>query len=143
MNTNHSLRQLLRFDAALCFACGLPGILAPQWLANFLLPRDASILGFATTDVMTELGIALAIYAVVLVTKSWAEPISRRFVAFTAAADLLWVIGTLALVAAAGSAFSTWGLAAVLLVGVDTALLGLFKQRALRKAGHLDHAQAI
>lgn len=31
-----TLRNLLRFDTALCLACGLPGLLAAGWTAKFL-----------------------------------------------------------------------------------------------------------
>lgn len=132
-----TLRSLLRFDAALCLACGLPGLLAADWTAKVLLPTQAGLFGLPMAGVMLGLGSALAAYAGLLLIMSARPQPPRGFVAFTVLADGLWVLGTLALLAAFGGAFSLWGSVALLVTAADTALIGWLKARALRGTGAL------
>lgn len=132
MTSDQAFRRLLRFDSALCLACGLPGLLASGWLAGFLLPDQPGILGFPMQTVMLEIGIALTAYAVLLFAMSFRAAVPRGFVAFTAIGDAAWVLGTIALLLAFGPAFSAWGAIALLVVAADTGLLGVLKARALR-----------
>jgi hypothetical protein len=132
-----SLRSLLRFDTALCLACGLPGLLAAGWTAKFLLPDQAGLLGLSMPGVMLALGAALAAYAGLLLIMSNRPQPPRGFVAFTVLADGLWVLGTLALLAVFGGAFSLWGVVALLAIAGDTALIGWLKARALRGSNGL------
>ncbi len=134
MTSDQSLRRLLRFDAALCLACGLPGLAASGWLAGFLLPGQGGIFGIAMPTVMLELGIALTAYAILLGLLSFRAAVPRGFVALTAIGDGAWVLGTLALLLAFGPAFSVAGSIALLIVATDTGLLGICKARALRGA---------
>ena len=140
MTTDHTLHRLLRFDSALCLACGLPGLAASGWLASFLLPEQPGVFGFPMPVVMLELGIALTAYAVLLCVMSFRASVPRGFVAFTAIGDGAWVLGTIALLLAFGPAFSTSGAIALLIVAADTGLLGVLKARALR--GHARAAVA-
>lgn len=126
---------ILRFDAALCAACGLPGLLAPAWLAGFLLPGQESVLGFATATVMWELGILLVAYAGLLLLASARPALDRPVLAITAIADAGWVVGTFALIATFPASFSAWGMVALGVVALDTALIGLWKLRLLRERG--------
>lgn len=126
---------ILRLDAALCAACGLPGLLAPAWLAGFLLPGQESVLGFATATVMWELGILLVAYAGLLLLASARPALDRPVLAITAIADAGWVVGTFALIAAFPASFSAWGMVAVAVVALDTTLIGLWKLRLLRERG--------
>lgn len=126
---------ILRLDAALCAACGLPGLLAPAWLAGFLLPGQESVLGFAAATVMWELGILLVAYAGLLLLASARPALDRPVLAITAIADAGWVVGTFALIAAFPASFSAWGMVAVAVVALDTTLIGLWKLRLLRERG--------
>jgi hypothetical protein len=105
MVSDQTIRNYLRADAALCFACGLPGLVVPGWLAGFLLPGQPSLLGFPMPTVMLELGIALALYAGLLLAMSaspcwptapgWLAPLSCsslsvRPSAFGAASRCSW-----------------------------------------------------
>ena len=132
MTNDQAFRRLLRFDSALCLACGLPGLVASGWLAGFLLPGQPGVFGFPMPVVMLELGIALTAYAVLLGVMSFRASVPRGFVAFTAIGDGAWVLGTLALLLAFGPAFSTAGAVVLLIVAADTGLLGVLKARALR-----------
>lgn len=123
---------VLRIDAALCAACGLPGLIAPAWLAGFLLPGQDTVLGFATATVLWEVGILLVAYAGLLLLAATRPRLDRPVLAITALADAGWVIGTFALVAAFPSSFSGWGIVALAVVALDTALVGLWKLRLLR-----------
>lgn len=123
---------ILRLDAALCAACGLPGLIAPAWLAGFLLPYQDTVLGFATATVLWEVGILLVAYAGLLLLAATRPRLDRPVLAITALADAGWVIGTFALVAAFPSSFSGWGIVALAVVALDTALVGLWKLRLLR-----------
>jgi hypothetical protein len=134
MVSDQTIRNYLRADAALCFACGLPGLVVPGWLAGFLLPGQPSLLGFPMPTVMLELGIALALYAGLLLAMSFRPASPRGFVGFTVLADGAWVAGTFILLIAFGAAFSLWGSVALLVVAADTALIGALKWRALRGA---------
>ncbi|WP_300300496.1 hypothetical protein [Ferrovibrio sp.] len=128
-------RCLLRFDAALCLACGLPGLLAAGWTAKFLLPVQTGLFGLPLAGVMLGLGVALAAYAILLAVMS-VRP-ARGFTTFTILADGLWVLGTLALLLGFGAAFSKAGVVVLLVIAADTALIGVLKARALRLSGGL------
>lgn len=133
MISNARSTTLLRFDAALCAACGLPGLLAPGWLAGFLLPGQDTVLGFATATLLWELGILLVAYAGLLLLASAKPSLDRPVLAITAIADAGWVIGTFALLATFPASFSIWGMMALTVVAFDTALIGLWKLRLLRR----------
>lgn len=126
---------LLRIDAALCAACGLPGLIAPAWLAGFLLPGQESVLGLATATLLWELGILLVAYAGLLLLAAAKPALDRPVLMITALADAGWVLGTFALIAAFPASFSLWGMVALVVVAVDTALIGLWKLRLLRSHG--------
>jgi hypothetical protein len=126
---------LLRVDAAFCGACGLPSLIAPAWLAGFLLPGQETVLGFATATVLWELGILLVAYAGLLLLASAKPALDRPVLMVTAIADAGWVLGTFALVAAFPHSFSAWGMVALAIVAFDTALIGLWKLRLLRSHG--------
>lgn len=123
---------ILRCDAALCFACGLPGLLAPAWLAGFLLPHQAELLGMPAATLVWELGILLVAYAGLLLLAAARPGLDRPVLAITALADAGWVLGTLVLLGLFPAAFGGWGMLALLLVAADTALIGLWKLRQLR-----------
>lgn len=132
--TAHSA-TILRLDAALCAACGLPGLVAPGWLAGFLLPGQETVLGFATATVLWELGILLVAYAGLLLLAAARPALDRLVLTITAIADAGWVVGTFALIAAFPSSFSLWGMVALGVVALDTALIGLWKLWLLRRHG--------
>ena len=92
------------------------------------------MLGFTTATVLWEVGILLVAYAGLLLLASARPALDRPVLAITALADAGWVIGTFALVAAFPSSFSAWGMVALAVVALDTALIGLWKLRLLR--GH-------
>lgn len=135
MISNTRSATILRIDAALCAACGLPGLLAPAWLVGFLLPGQETVLGFATATVLWEVGILLVAYAGLLLLASVRPALDRPVLAITAVADAGWVVGTFALVAAFPASFSAWGMVALAVVALDTALIGLWKLRLLRGHG--------
>jgi hypothetical protein len=135
MISNARSATILRLDAVLCAACGLPGLIAPAWLAGFLLPGQETVLGFATATLLWELGILLVAYAGLLLLASVRPALDRPVLAITAIADAGWVVGTFALVAAFPGSFSAWGMVALAVVALDTALIGLWKLRLLR-SGH-------
>lgn len=135
MISNTRSATLLRLDAALCAACGLPGLIAPAWLAGFLLPGQETVLGFATATALWELGILLVAYAGLLLLAAARPALDRPVLTITAIADAGWVLGTFALLAAFPSSFSLWGIVALAVVAFDTALIGLWKLRLLRRHG--------
>jgi hypothetical protein len=132
MNPANRLPTILKADAAFCLLCGVPGIVAPGWLADFLLPSTPSLFGFAMRDVMLEVGILLALYAVVVFVVSLRQPVNRMLVSVFTIADAGWVLGTVLLLVLAGGSFSLWGGVALLIVAIDTAMFGWLKLRALR-----------
>ncbi len=106
--------------------------IAPAWLAGFLLPDVPSVLGFALHDVVLEVGILLALSAVLLLVVARRPVINRTLSALSAGVDAALVAGIVLLLAAAGGAFSLGGAIALLVVAADTALIGWLKFRALR-----------
>jgi hypothetical protein len=137
MMSNSRITTILRLDAAFCFACGLPGLIAPAWLAGFLLPGQATILGMPAGTVLWELGILLVAYAGLLLIAAAKRGLDRPVLAISAAADAGWVLGTFALVAVFHASFSGWGMVALAIVALDTALIGLWKLRLLRGAAQM------
>lgn len=135
MIPNARSATILRVDAALCAACGLPGLIAPAWLGGFLLPGQETVLGLATATLLWELGILLVAYAGLLLLASVRPALDRPVLATTAIADAGWVVGTFALVAAFPGSFSAWGMVALAVIALDTALIGLWKLRLLRSHG--------
>lgn len=135
MSSTARSTTILRLDAAFCAACGLPGLVAPGWLAGFLLPGQETVLGFATATLLWELGILLVAYAGLLLLAAARPALDRPVLTITAIADAGWVIGTFALIAAFPSSFSLWGMVALAVVALDTALIGLWKLRLLRRLG--------
>lgn len=125
---------ILKADAALCLACGLPGLLAPGWLAGFLLPQQPTVLGFAATPVMLALGILLAAYAGLLLFAATRRSIPRAVLMVTALADAGWVLGTVTLLLAFAGHVSLWGSIALIVIAIDTGLMGLWKLQALRRS---------
>lgn len=115
-----------------CAACGLPGLIAPSWLAGFLLPGQETVLGIATVTLLWELGILLIAYAGLLLLAAAKPSLDRPVLTITAIADAGWVLGTFALLAAFPASFSFWGMVALAIVALDTALVGLWKLRLLR-----------
>ncbi|WP_341897034.1 hypothetical protein [Ferrovibrio terrae] len=132
MISHARIATILRCDAALCFACGLPGLIAPAWLAGFLLPQQETVLGMPTATVLWELGILLVAYAGLLLLAAIKPGLDRPVLLVSAVADAGWVLGTVALVAAFPASFSSWGIVALAVVALDTALIGLWKLRVLR-----------
>lgn len=128
---------ILRFDAALCFACGLPGLIAPAWLAGFLLPQTSHVLGLPSQTLLWELGILLIAYAGLLLLAASRRGLDRLVLLVSAFADAGWVLGTLALLGVFHASFSFWGMVALLVVALDTALIGMWKLRQLRSGPQL------
>lgn len=128
------LAAILKADAAFCAAIALPGLVAPGWLAGFLLPETPALLGFPMATVMLEAGIGLALSAIVLLVIATRPSVSRLLAGLSAGIDAALAAGTVLLLAVAGSAFSRWGALALLIVAADTALIAWLKLRALRSA---------
>lgn len=124
-DTTSRLRSLLRADAAFCAVLGLAAGAAAGAVADLLGP-DIS------TTVVRVVGIALVLYALDLaVTSRLADRWQRPVVAFAAAGNAAWVLGTLVLVGL--GALSTAGAAVALVVGLVAAELGVLQLRALRR----------
>jgi hypothetical protein len=126
------LATLLKADALFCLACALPGVIAPGWLAGFLLPGTPMLFGFPMSTVMMEVGIVLVLSATALLAIALRSPVNRGLVALSAGVDAALVAGTVLLLMIAGSAFSLWGGIALLVVAIDTALIGGLKLLALK-----------
>lgn len=118
-------RTLLRVDAVLCAALGLPAAIAPGSVAD-LLGTDAS------PTLVRVVGIALVLYALDLAVMSrladrWQRPVVRA----AGVGSLAWTAATVALVVA--GAFSTTGAVLALVVGVLTAELGVLQLRSANR----------
>ena len=121
-DTTARQRTLLRVDAALCAALGLPAAIAPGSVAD-LLGTGAS------TTLLRVVGVALVLYAVDLaVVSRLADRWQRPVLLVAGVGSLAWTAGTVALVVA--GAFSTTGAVLALVAGVLTAELGVLQLRS-------------
>jgi hypothetical protein len=124
-DTTARQRTLLRVDAVLCAALGLPAAIAPGSVAD-LLGTDAS------PTLVRVVGIALVLYALDLAVLSRLDARWQRPVVLAAGVgSLAWTIATVALVVA--GAFSTTGAVLALVVGVLTAELGVLQLRSANR----------
>lgn len=124
LGTTARRRTLLRVDAALCAALGIPAAVAPAAAAD-LLGTDAS------TTLLRVIGIALVLYAVDLAVVSrladrWQRPVTLA----AGIGSLAWTAATVVLVVA--GAFSTPAAVAALVLGIAVAELGVLQLRAAR-----------
>ena len=124
LGTTARRRTLLRVDASLCAALGLPAAVAPAAVAD-LLGTDAS------TTLLRVIGIALVLYAVDLAVVSrladrWQRPVTLM----AGVGSLAWTAATVVLVVA--GAFSTPAAVAALVLGIAVAELGVLQLRAAR-----------
>ena len=111
-------RRVLRLDAAACVALGV--------LAAGPARAVADDLGTVHVGLVRALGAFLLAYAVALAVLAAGSPATVRLAtASSAVADAGWVLASAALVAE--GAFSTGGAAAVAVVAVGVAGLGLAK----------------
>jgi hypothetical protein len=118
-----ALRTLLRVDAALCAASGVIGLAAARPVAD--------LLGLDGGGWVAGVGAFLVLYAGGLWTLARARPaITSAGAAVTAVGDGIWVLATLALIAA--GVFSGAGVATMVAVAVPVGALGVAKARARR-----------
>lgn len=102
------LRSALLGNSIFSFLSGLDLVLFSRPIAKFL--------GLSSPLVMLELGVALIAYAALVFSQSRRQPLSRSFAWFAIIADVLWVLGSAALIFTDAVAFTTagkWGLAIV------------------------------
>lgn len=124
-DTTARQRTLLRVDAVLCAALGLPAAVAPGGVAD-LLGADAS------TTLVRVVGIALVLYALDLaVVSRLADRWQRPVVLAAGVGSLAWMLATVGLVAV--GAFSAAAAVAALVLGVAVAELGVLQLRAARR----------
>lgn len=133
MTSPTQYRRVLKADALLGLASGLPALLAPAWLASVLLPNQQALFGWPMATVVFEIGLLLVAYAGILGFVGAQQRVPVAFFVTTAVADAAWVGGTLVLLAAFGEAFSIVGAVILLLGAAAVAAMGLWKLVTLRR----------
>lgn len=104
--------------------------LAPQ-IGALILPAHSEVAGLAVTGILRALGLFLVLFALETVVVARASGMLARFRSWVVAANWATVGIVVILLAAAGSAFSAIGLAAVAVVGLFVAGITVLQQKAL------------
>ncbi|PWE32338.1 hypothetical protein DDZ14_11475 [Maritimibacter sp. 55A14] len=122
-------RFWLKLNAASSAACGLACLLAAAPLAALLLSAPPDW----TAPALRMLGAGLLIFAG-LVAHTGLRPVPpAAHVQAISAADALWVLGSLALIAAAPGAFTAAGFWVTLTVAAGVAAFGLGQVHGVRR----------
>ena len=95
-------------NSIFCFLCGLEFVLFSRPVVEFL--------GLSSPGVILMLGLGLVAYALVIFMQSRKQSLSLPFARFAIAADLLWVIGSAALIFTNLVAFTTAGKWAIAII---------------------------
>ncbi len=134
--TARLLRRAMGVNAVFSVALGAAMVVAGGGIARLILVPDVSAAGLGGTGLVTVVGLATAIFGVFVGLLARPAQPSFGLSAFVLAADAAWVIGSLALLAAAPDAFTLIGrllladvAAAVCLIALGEAA-GLARLRA-------------
>lgn len=121
MNLKRLLKISLLDNAALCVACGLPGAIAPSWLAT--------VMGLEYPGALRTVGIVLLLNAVAITINAVKQAPSHALVWSTIAGDILWVVFTVWVLAANSSSMTAFGVG--LVSGTTALVFGLATAQAL------------
>lgn len=102
------LRTALLGNSIFCLLSGLDFVLFSRPVASFL--------GLSSPSVILVLGIVLVAYSLVAYSQSRTQPLNLSFARFAVLADLLWVIGSAALIFTNLVDFSTAGKWAIAII---------------------------
>ncbi len=123
-------RAIYLIDAVGCFALGVVGVAFAAPLAAVLgpaLPATAVI----------GLGAFLVAYALFNLTIGLRRDSPHGLAMINVPGDALWVVGSLALMVAAGAGLTAVGMAVVAVLALGVAAIGLVKYLGLRAAPRL------
>lgn len=129
MDGQKLLNNTLRVNAAFSLLAGIDFILFDRTITGILSGRDLGSL--APTGIML-IGFAVFVFAVSLM-----KHVNKYLVGVIIAMDVLWVLGSILLVAANGAMFTASGIFLILLVA---AIIGLFA--SLQSVGLAKHLKS-
>lgn len=115
--------------ADVAVGAGLVAFASP--VANLIMPAHAEVLGISSAAILLGLGIFLILFALETVMVARATGVLAGFRSWIVGANWATVALVLLLLAAANSAFSGIGIAAVAGIGVFVATITVLQQRAL------------
>jgi len=134
MNTARPLRTALLANALFSVGCGLAMIVHPAWIG--------ALLGFEAPLVFLIVGIGLVLFAMDLIHQaSQTRPRTWRAL-YASAADLLWVIGSIAGVLLFGEWLSASGMIVVLVVAAIVLAFGVWQLWGIDRA-HRNHETGL
>ena len=119
------LRSALLGNSIFCFLSGLDFALFSRPVAEFL--------GLSSPTVVLVLGLGLIAYALVVFTQAHAHSLSTPFACFAILADLLWVIGSAALIFTGLVAFSAAGKWAIAIIADIVLVFAIAQYIGLRR----------
>ncbi len=129
--TNGSKQWPFHVGAAADVLVGLDLVFFADYVAQLMMPEQATILGFATASVMRFLGVFLILFAIETVVVARSQGAMANFRTWIVAAN--WATVAMAVVVIAGwhAAFSAIGVAALAIIAVAVGIFAALQQRAL------------
>lgn len=121
-----SLRIALAANAAFSLSCAGVLLLRPDLVANWL--------GFEAILLLRAIGVGLMAFAADLIHQTTRPRLLTWRALYASVADLLWVIGTLALVLTFPSLLSTTGVALLLAIAAAVLSFGVWQLLAINRA---------
>lgn len=119
------LRSALLGNSIFCVLSGLDFALFSRPVADFL--------GLSSPTVILVLGVGLIAYALVVFIQARAQPLSLPFARFAIVADVLWVIGSAALIFTSMVAFTTAGKWAIAIIADIVLVFAILQYIGLRR----------
>ena len=123
------LRLALATNAAFSLTSGLMMVLLPSLIAGWL--------GVQAAWILQAIGIGLILFAADLIHQATRPRLATWRALYASAADFLWVLGSLVVVAVAGGTFSFLGATLILAVAAVVLLFGCWQLWAIGQAHRL------
>lgn len=128
------LRKALLSNAVFSTLTGVEMLLFPEAISRFI--------GFSAPGQLRELGVSLLLFAAVVTFTATRRPIRLWAAGMISAMDIVWVLGTVALLGMRSDLFNTAGVISAALVAVVVADFAVFQIIGIRRlttnGGHQD-----
>lgn len=127
MSTNHSslLRNALYGNSIFSFGSGLIFLLFSKAIAGFL--------GLSASWIILVLGLGLIVYGIEIYLAARSEPVHRGIARFAVYADLVWVLGSAALIFADLVPFTDAGKWAIAIIADIVLVFAILQYVGLRR----------
>jgi hypothetical protein len=117
------VKRAVSADAIFCAVCGLLSVALTQPISNWI--------GLANSSMLFALGIGLLIYGIGLFLFARRNPINAA--RFAIGGNVLWILGTLAVLVTNVLGLNTVGYIVLIVIGLEVAALAIWQSMELRK----------